>query len=299
MAETLSSETIDIVRRFGGSVPEDIFNDIVDTGPTLDNWSNIKPYIDDMVFVTKVMATAYDAAVYSLGRHRQNDPNALDLPIGAAIGDPVQGLFYGGFAQDKELDDNSAHAEVMAMCHYLELYHGEDIVPKSLGGLTLATTLEPCPNCLDHLEASGISRVVYGASRVELEDSEILKRHHLKAPDIVRQARKRRGGYPFEFFKFPHSAIQSATIEIFSSFNRDLQTEKVVFDRDFSHSTRYNTFATDLDQDRSPIIGTDEERLEKRETQPKQQSEDEALLSNFLAVIDSYAGKPGVNKTSY
>lgn len=272
---SISRTDFELVERFGNIHP-DTLDGIVDSDPTLASWSSIPGIIDDMSFVTRTMAAAYDAAVYSLGRHKRGDPNAVDLPVGAAIGDPSSGTFYQGFAQDKELDDSTAHAEVMALRHFKRVKS-----QSGLGGLTLAATFEPCPACLGELEDSGVSRVVFGASRSELENSSILKPHNLKAPDIIRKGRET-GRYLFEFFKFPHPAIQAACIEIFASFDRNVDTEKVVFDDNFTRATRYNLFADRLNDQRSPApSGPDAPR--------RPQQEIVAMYDGFLEVTDSFS----------
>ncbi len=304
----LTEADFGIVQRFGRIHPETL-DDIVDTTPTLENWSSIESIIDDMMFVTRTMAAAYDSAIFSVNRYRRKDPNAMDLPIGAAIGDPSTGLFYQGAAQDKELNDPAAHAEVMAMRNFARLTM-QHLIPDDpevdedeavaelarrtqLTGLTLASTLEPCPACLDELHAVGISRVVFGASRRELEESNIMKVHNLKAPDIVRTGRET-GLYPFEFFKFPHPAVQAACMEIFGTFARDLETERVVFEPDIigDSATRYGRFALLMDEQRNPIpINPDA---------PKRQlPEAVALYDEFLSVTDSFGGYSGVRRFDF
>jgi tRNA(Arg) A34 adenosine deaminase TadA len=278
MSSEISLRYHDALHRFNG-IDESVKTGIVDTSPTLEAWASIRPILEDRMFLTKVMAAAYDASVYSLNRYRRGDPNAMDLPIGAAIGDPTTGLFYVGFASDKELDDPLAHAEVMAIRHY------KDLNPTTqLGGLSLASTLEPCPSCLKEIHESGfISRVTYGASREKLEDSDIMKRHKLKASDLVRNGRLN-GLYPFEFFQFPDGMIQTAVLEIFASFTRDVDTEKVAFDPRFSQATRCNLFSTRVDETRTP-------KHQEPEHARHQPPEDWALYDHFLEVLDSF-GRP-------
>jgi tRNA(Arg) A34 adenosine deaminase TadA len=274
----ISQDALGLVQRFGSIHPE-VADEIVDAGPTLENWANIRPTLQDMRFVVMTMACAYDAAVYSVQRHRRPETStqAKDLPIGAAIGDP-NGQFYSGYAQDNELADKAAHAEVIAIRHFRQLRVGE-----SLAGLTLATTLEPCPACLEELDDSGISRVVYGASRAELEKSALLKRHGLQAPDIVREGRQD-GKYNFEIFKFPNPAVQAACVEILASFQRDTDTGVTYFDPDTTSATRYNRYEADLAVDRNPNP-LDEYRR-------RQLDEGEAILTQFVEVVDSFNGIP-------
>ena len=273
------------MRRFTPIEPG-ILESTVDTGPTLETWAQVPAILKDMAFMTTTMAVAYDAAVYSLGRHRRGVEEAADLPIGAAIGDPYTGRFFAGFAQDKELGDPDAHAEVMAIRHALDLLladtpRDKDTVRSALTGLTLATTLEPCPTCLGHLEASGISRVTFGASRAELEESEILRRHGVGAyaPDIVRGGRTE-GRYGFEFFKFPDTTIQTACVEIFASFGRDLETERVRFDPEFGHATRYNAFTRAVDDERAPHT-----------TNPHPAVESQVILDEFIGTLALFDGR--------
>lgn len=223
-----------------GQIDPTMLEGVVDTSPSLESWASVRPTLADMDFVMTTMAAAYDAAVYSVGRHARGDVAILDLPIGAAVGDP-EGSYYQGFANDKESGDPDRHAEVMAMDHAEEM-------GVTLGGLTLSTTVEPCPSCLGHIEDRGISRVVYGASRKELEVIGIVKPHGLKAPELVKRERILSGGYSFEFFQIPNRAVQVSCMELFVPYQRNPQTEVVVFDRSRVGSTRFSSFAHEMDE---------------------------------------------------
>ncbi len=245
---------------------------VVDTSPSLENWASVRPIVADMDFSMTTMAAAYDAAIYSIGRQSRGLGSVVDLPIGAAVGDP-DGLFFQGYASDKELAVPRAHAEVMAVEHAKE-------AGVLLGGLTLATTVEPCPNCLNEIEQSGISRVIYGASRRELEIMGILKPHSLQAPELVKQGRILDGTYDFEFFQIPNRAVQAACLELFGPYQRNTQTEVVEFDRSKTQATRFANFSAAMDE-------TPREGMEITPEKVKLVGKFSDLLSGFYRKIDS------------
>lgn len=263
------------VLRHLGEIDPTMLEGVVDTSPTLETWASVGPTLADMNFVMGTMAAAYDAAVYSIGRNLRTPGIKPDTPVGAAIGDP-DGYFYSGFAQDQESGDPKAHAEVMAIRSIREMEEAMEIeIP--LGGLTLAATVEPCPSCLDELGEAGIKRVVYGTSRRELEAIGFVKPHSLKAAELVKRGRILSGKFDFEFFQIPNRAVQSACLELFVPFQRDMVAETLTFNADKVSSTRFGGFVRDMDEqplpDRAP------------------QAENERLVKSFSSVLDSFYRK--------
>ena len=82
---------------------------------------------------------------------------AGDLPVGAIIADQAGEMLASGRNSVAELDDPSAHAEVMAI-----RVLGETKI-RGNPNLTIAVTLEPCPMCAWLIRSVGIERVLFGA----------------------------------------------------------------------------------------------------------------------------------------
>lgn len=174
----------------------------------------------DIVF----MSTAVRAGLISLTRHYDGDPNAQDLAIGAAVCDPTSGQVYGlGFAQDQETGNRLLHAEVAAMLDARQRGVG-------LGSLMLATTVEPCPSCLDEIDKAGIPRVLYGVSRFQLEQMGIVKPHGLDAQSIAEAGRKE-GRYRFALDELTDTpatqALRRLCLRLLMGFERDLESGEV------------------------------------------------------------------------
>ncbi len=215
-----------------------IIADAIDT-TSADSWASAYVAMKDLEFAITGMAVAFDAGVFSLKRYLgKTPPLAKDLPIGAAVCVPGKiDRFYPGFSQDKELDDPDAHAEIMAI-RYTEMVGGES----ELDGSTLTTTVEPCPSCLTAIDKTGITRVMYGTSRRDLEAIRIVKPHDQKATDIVSSRRQENDDHHFELVQLPIRAIGLVCLELFSGISRDLETGEVQFDPEVAKATRWRHF---------------------------------------------------------
>lgn len=257
-----------------GTFDEGMLYEVVDTSPTLATWESVGPILDDMNLVFATMAGAYDAGVYSLQRHLRGIAGAADLPIGAAIGVPATGDIVQGFAQDRELNDPEAHAESQTI-DYAEAL-GID-----LSSCVLGVTAEPCPDCLNRIDRTDLHRVVYGASRRELENIGVVKKHADTAPEIVRAGRTVADKYGFEFFRIPNVAIQAACLELFTPFIRDLDTgSTTLVSPGLARVTRFASFARDMDEVRTPEFKVPHRRG----------PEADALVEQFSATLFGFRG---------
>lgn len=82
-----------------------------------------------------------------------------EVPVGAAIVDPQGAIVAAAGNRTRELNDPTAHAEMLAIraaCAAL----GQE----RLTGYDLYVTLEPCPMCAGAISAARISRLYYGAA---------------------------------------------------------------------------------------------------------------------------------------
>jgi len=82
-----------------------------------------------------------------------------EVPVGAVIVDPSGCVIAAAGNRTRELNDPTAHAEVLAIraaCQTL----GQD----RLTGHDLYVTLEPCPMCAATISNARIARLYYGAS---------------------------------------------------------------------------------------------------------------------------------------
>ncbi len=77
-------------------------------------------------------------------------------PFGAALAMGDQ-LFVTAANQTKELNDPTAHAEIMAIRNL-----GEHIKKTDLSGFTLYTTCEPCPMCMSAAIWAKIETIFFG-----------------------------------------------------------------------------------------------------------------------------------------
>lgn len=100
----------------------------------------------DVLFMRLALAEARKAA--ELG----------EVPVGAVAIHPKLGVIGQAHNQKETLHDATAHAEIIALGQAsaaLESWR--------LDGVTMFTTLEPCPMCAGALVQARIGRVVYGA----------------------------------------------------------------------------------------------------------------------------------------
>ncbi|MEX2632881.1 MAG: tRNA adenosine(34) deaminase TadA [Balneolales bacterium] len=80
-----------------------------------------------------------------------------EVPVGAVV--VHDGLIIGkGYNQVEQLNDSTAHAEMIAISAAFEYLNS-----KYLKNCTLYVTLEPCPMCAGALVWSKIDRIVFGA----------------------------------------------------------------------------------------------------------------------------------------
>ena len=81
-----------------------------------------------------------------------------DVPVGALIVSESGEIVARGGNQKELLSDPTAHAEIIAIREATEL-----LGDWRLNGYTLVVTLEPCVMCAGAIQASRLSRVVFGA----------------------------------------------------------------------------------------------------------------------------------------
>lgn len=82
-----------------------------------------------------------------------------EVPVGAVVVAPGGGVVAAAGNRTRELNDPTAHAEILAIraaCAVL----GSERLP----GHDLYVTLEPCPMCAAAISAARIGRLYYGAS---------------------------------------------------------------------------------------------------------------------------------------
>jgi tRNA(adenine34) deaminase len=87
-----------------------------------------------------------------------NAAGSADVPVGAVLYDPAGVEVAVGWNQREELDDPTAHAEVIAIraaARAAGTWH--------LDGYTLVVTLEPCTMCAGALVLARIGVLVFGA----------------------------------------------------------------------------------------------------------------------------------------
>lgn len=207
--------------------------------PSFEQWTDAELGEQDRLHVFQAMAAAYDAGVYAIMRHHSGDPLAQDLPVGAAIVDGATGDIYQAIAQDRELGDEAAHAEIMALSYAKE--HIED-----MGQATIAITHEPCANCLPKCLAAGVGRLVYGAARTKIADMGLLRPRDDTAHDHL-AALHTENKAPFDLFQYPDPAVQAACEELYMPMWRNWQTGEVGMSGPQSHQgTRYDLFNQDM-----------------------------------------------------
>jgi tRNA(adenine34) deaminase len=100
---------------------------------------------------SKAMALALDEARSAAGRG--------EVPVGAVITDAAGQVLAMAGNRTRELNDPTAHAELLAIRAACAALGSE-----RLAGSTLTVTLEPCAMCAAAIAAARISRLVYGAA---------------------------------------------------------------------------------------------------------------------------------------
>lgn len=82
-----------------------------------------------------------------------------EVPVGAVVVDPGGRIVARAGNRTRELNDPSAHAEMLAIRQACAAAGSE-----RLPGHDLYVTLEPCPMCAAVISAARIARLYYGAS---------------------------------------------------------------------------------------------------------------------------------------
>jgi len=82
-----------------------------------------------------------------------------EVPVGAVIVDPLGAVVAAEGNRTRELNDPTAHAEILAIRAACAAAGSERLV-----GHDLYVTLEPCAMCAAAIAAARIARVYYGAS---------------------------------------------------------------------------------------------------------------------------------------
>ena len=85
-------------------------------------------------------------------------PDHRDVPVGAVLVDPDGQVVASEHNRREELQDPTAHAEVLAISTAASVRHSW-----MLDGLTLYVTLEPCSMCAGAAVLARLDRIVYGA----------------------------------------------------------------------------------------------------------------------------------------
>ncbi|WP_300032230.1 nucleoside deaminase [uncultured Roseobacter sp.] len=81
-----------------------------------------------------------------------------EVPVGAVVVDPAGRVVAAAGNRTRELNDPTAHAEVLAIRAACAALGSE-----RLTGHDLYVTLEPCPMCAAAISAARIGRLYYGA----------------------------------------------------------------------------------------------------------------------------------------
>ena len=82
-----------------------------------------------------------------------------EVPVGAVVVNPAGQVVAQAGNRTRELNDPSAHAEMLAIRAACKLLGVE-----RLTGFDLYVTLEPCPMCAGAISFARIARLYYGAS---------------------------------------------------------------------------------------------------------------------------------------
>jgi tRNA(adenine34) deaminase len=82
-----------------------------------------------------------------------------EVPVGAVVVGPQGQIVAAAGNRTRELNDPTAHAEMLAIRAACEATGSE-----RLGDHTLYVTLEPCAMCAGAISAARIARLYYGAS---------------------------------------------------------------------------------------------------------------------------------------
>ena len=82
-----------------------------------------------------------------------------EIPVGAVIIDSKQNILSRGRNMNRELNDPTAHAEIIAIRRACSLLGSQ-----RLSGCSIYVTLEPCPMCASAISIANVENLFYGAS---------------------------------------------------------------------------------------------------------------------------------------
>jgi tRNA(adenine34) deaminase len=82
-----------------------------------------------------------------------------EVPVGCVIVESQRGVIASGHNQREQLNDPTAHAEMIAITQAAEAVHSW-----RLENCILYVTLEPCPMCAGAMVLARVPMVVYGAA---------------------------------------------------------------------------------------------------------------------------------------
>jgi tRNA(adenine34) deaminase len=103
--------------------------------------------------------TAYDGLMRVALEQAELAASHGDVPVGAVVAGPDGSVFGVGRNRREELNDPTAHAELLAL-----RAAGMALGGWRLTSCTLVVTLEPCTMCAGAAVLSRVDRVVYGAA---------------------------------------------------------------------------------------------------------------------------------------
>ena len=92
----------------------------------------------------------------------------VEVPVGALIANRYGQIFAKTRNKNRELNDPTAHAEILAIRKTCK-----EIKSNKLVGYSIYVTLQPCEMCLHAIINSRISNLYYGASDMENEELQI------------------------------------------------------------------------------------------------------------------------------
>lgn len=92
-------------------------------------------------------------------KQAQAAANRGEVPVGAVIVSPLGEVVAAAGNRTRELNDPTAHAEILAIRSACAIVGSE-----RLPGHDLYVTLEPCPMCASAISQARIARLYYGAS---------------------------------------------------------------------------------------------------------------------------------------
>jgi len=89
-----------------------------------------------------------------------------EIPVGAIIVDSKGDVLSKAFNKKEKMHDATAHAEILAIKKA-----SKKLGDWRLNGCTIYVTLEPCEMCMSAIKQSRISKLVYGASKENINSN--------------------------------------------------------------------------------------------------------------------------------